>query len=218
MDQAVTTRHLGYGSAQVGALLDENILGVEIAAPVRESGDTKGLTDLSAIDFEKLAEAFMKAPRTTVEQLRTKATEAVQKMAAQNPSRVDLIEKLEMLIDAYNAGTATNEDMFEKLKAFIRSLDEEQGRAAREGLSDDELTIYDILTRPEPKLTKAQNVEVKKVTRELLVRLHDKVAVFEWHRRRQTRSDVEWTIKEVLSTVPEATYPEALWNAKVKAT
>jgi len=205
-------------AAQVEALLDENILGVEITAPVREGGGTKGMTDLSAIDFEKLAEAFVTAPKTTVEQLRAKASEAVQKMAEQNPSRVDLIEKLEKLIDAYNAATAGTAETFERLKAFLKSLDEEQGRAAREGLSENELTIYDLLTRPEPKLTKAQDAEVKKVARELLVRLHDKVAVFEWHRRQQTRSDVEWTIKEVLNTLPEEPYPEALWNEKVEAT
>jgi hypothetical protein len=41
------------------------------------------------------------------------------------------------------------------------------------------LTIYDLLTRPDPKLTKAQDVEVKKVARALLTRLHDKVAVFD---------------------------------------
>jgi type I restriction enzyme R subunit len=76
---------------------------------------------------------------------------------------VDLIEKLEKLIDAYNAATADVEETFEKLKALIRSLDAEQGRAAQEGLTEDELTIYDLLTRPEPKLTKAQDVEVKKV-------------------------------------------------------
>jgi hypothetical protein len=205
-------------AAQVEALLDENILGVEITAPVREGTDTTGLTDLSAIDFEKLAEAFMKAPRTTVQQLRAKATEAVQKMAAQNPSRVDLIEKLEKLIDAYNAATADVEETFEKLKAFIRSLDVEQGRAAQEGLTEDELTVYDLLTRPEPKLTKAQDVEVKKVARALLTRLHDKVAVFEWHRRQQTRGDVRWTIEEVLNELPEEPYPKDLWDEKVEAT
>ena len=110
------------------------------------------------------------------------------------------------------------EETFEKLKAFIRSLDVEQGRAAREGLTEDELTIYDLLTRLEPKLTKAQDVEVKKVARALLARLHDKVAVFEWHRRQQARSDVRWTIEEVLNELPEEPYPKDLWDEKVEAT
>ena len=203
-------------AAQVEALLDANILGVEIAAPVREGGDTSGLTDLSAIDFDKLAELFVKAPRTAVEQLRAKAADAVQAMAAQNPSRVDLIEKLEQLVDAYNAATTDVEATFEKLKAFVRSLDAEQGRAAREALSEDELAIYDLLTRPEPKLTRAQDAEVKKVARKLLASLHDKVAVFEWRRRQQTRGDVRWTIEEVLNELPEEPYPKELWDLKVE--
>ena len=116
----------------------------------------------------------------------------------------------------FNAATAG--ETFEKLKAFIKSLEHEQGRAARDGLSEDELAIHDLLTRPEPKLTKPQDAEVKRVARDLLARLHDKVAVFEWHRRQQTRSDVEWTIKTVLNTLPKEPYPEAVWSAKVEAT
>jgi type I restriction enzyme R subunit len=131
---------------------------------------------------------------------------------------VDLIEKLEKLIDAYNAATTDVAETFEKLKEFIRSLDEEQGRAAREGLSEDELTIYYLLTKPEPKLTKAQDIEVRRVARELLAKLHDKVAVFEWHRRQQTRGDVRWTIEEVLNQLPEEPYPKGIWDQKVEAT
>lgn len=131
---------------------------------------------------------------------------------------MDLIEKLEKLIDAHNAATTGVEETFEKLKAFIRSLDVEQGRAAREGLTEDELTIYDLLTRPEPKLTRAQDATVRKVARARLTRLHDKVAVFEWQRRQQTRSDVRWTIEEVLNDLPEEPYPKDLWDEKVEAT
>jgi len=131
-------------AVQVEAVPDENILGVEITAPVREGGGTNGMTDLSAIDFEKLAEAFVAAPKTTVEQLRAKSSAAVQQMAAPIPSRVDLIEKLKKLIDAHNAATAGTMETFEKLKAFLKSLDEEQSRAAREGLSEDEQAIYEL--------------------------------------------------------------------------
>ena len=205
-------------AAQVEALLDANILGVDIAAPVRERGDTSGLTDLSAIDFEKLAEAFVKTPRTTVEQMRATATEKVQEMVARNPTRVELIEKLEQLVDAYNSATTNVEETFEKLKAFLKTLDQEEGRAAREDLSEDELAIYDQLTRPEPKLTKAQEVQVKKIAKELLAKLQDKVSVFQWRQRQQTRSDVRWTIEQVLNELPEEPYPEELWKGKVEQT
>ncbi len=205
-------------AARVEALLDQNILGVEITAAVREGGDTSGLTDLSAIDFEKLAEAFLRAPRTTVERLRAKAEQQVREMVARNPSRVDLIEKLEALIDAYNAATDNVTEMFERLKDYLRTLDVEEGRAAREGLSEDELAIYDLLTRPAPNLTAAQAVQVKKIAGDLLAKLQDKVSAFQWRQRQQTRSDVRWTIEQVLNALPEAPYPKDLWDAKVEAT
>ena len=56
------------------------------------------------------------------------------------------------------------------------------------------------------------------VARALLARLQDKVAVFEWHRRQQTRGDVRWTIEEVLNELPEEPYPKDLWDEKVEAT
>jgi type I restriction enzyme R subunit len=157
-------------AARIGALLDKNMLGVAITAVVPEGGPAKGAVDLSAIDFDKLAAALDKTPRTAVEDLRDKATRKVQEMTAKNPTRLDLIERLETLIDQYNAATASAEETFEKLKEFIRSLGEEEGRAAREALSEEELAIYDLLTRPEPKLTRAQQIQVKKIARDLLVR------------------------------------------------
>ena len=205
-------------SAQIEAMLDANILGVEITAPVREGDDTAGLADLSAIDFEKLAQAFVKAPKTTVDQMRGKAEAKVAEMTAQNPTRVDLIEKLEKLIDAYNASTTDVEETFERLKAFLRELDEEEGRAARENLTKDELAIFDLLTKPEPKLTKAQEVQVKKVARDLLKKLQDPTSVFKWPERQQTRGVVRSSIEVVLNTLPEDPYTEDIWHEKVDTT
>jgi type I restriction enzyme R subunit len=205
-------------AAQVEALLDANILGVEITALVRVGGDTAGLTDLSAIDFEKLAEAFLKAPKTTTETLREKAEAKVKEMAERNPTRVDLVEKLEALVDAYNTASGDVADLFDKLKAFVRELEGEEARAGREGLSEDELAIFDLLTKPEPKLTKAQETEVKKAARELLAKLQDSVAVFQWGQRQQTRAAVRSSIEVVLNTLPEEPYPEELWHEKVEAT
>ena len=40
-----------------------------------------------------------------------------------------------------------------------------------EGLSEEELALFDILTKPEPVLTKAEEAEVKKACRDLLATL-----------------------------------------------
>jgi type I restriction enzyme R subunit len=205
-------------AAQIEALLDENILGVEITAPMRQGDDRSGLADLSSIDFEKLAESFVKAPKTTVEQMREKATETVEQMAARNPMRADLIDKLEKLIDAYNAATTNVEETFEKLKEFLRNLEQEQLRPARENLTEDELAIFDQLTRPEPKLTKAQEIQVKKIARSLLAKLQENVSVIQWPQRQQTRAAVRSSIEVVLNDLPEEPYPEDMWNEKVETT
>ena len=97
-------------------------------------------------------------------------------------------------------------------------MEEEEARAAREGLSEDELAIFDVLTRPEPKLTKAQEIAVKKVAQELLTKLQEAVKVLHWRNRQQPRSFVRSTIEVVLNTLPEEPYPKDLWDEKVEAT
>ena len=209
---------IGELGKRIEALLDENVLGVEITSPIPEGGPAPGAVDLSSIDFDALAKAFAKAPRTAIDQLKNQATQQVQQMAARNPSRIDLIEKLEQLVDAYNAATVGVEETFQRLKDFIRGLDEEAGRAAQEGLTENELAIYDLLTRPAPKLTKTQEIQVKKVAKDLLAKLQEHVSVFQWRQRQQTRAAVQWTIKQVLNELPEEPYPEDVWNAKVEET
>jgi Helicase associated domain/Type I restriction enzyme HindI endonuclease subunit-like, C-terminal len=88
---------------------------------------------------------------------------------------------------------------------------------ARESLTEDELAIFDLLTKPEPKLTKAQEVEVKKVARELLLKLQDQLNILDWRARQQTRAAVQSTIRFTLNELPEEPYPEAIWENKVDA-
>jgi len=49
---------------------------------------------------------------------------------------------------------------------------EEQERHVRENTSEEELVIFDILTRPAPELSTEERAEVKKAARELLMRLY----------------------------------------------
>ena len=68
------------------------------------------------------------------------------------------------------AGSRNIEEIFRELVALSRVLTEEQDRHVREHLSEEELTIFDILTRPGPDLTTDEREEVKKVARHLLAR------------------------------------------------
>ena len=65
----------------------------------------------------------------------------------------------------------TIEETFKRLLEFYESLDEEEKRAAREGLSDDELALFDLLKRDD--LTKADRERLKHGSQELLNALTD---------------------------------------------
>jgi len=202
-------------SAKIAALLDEKLEGVAILTPIVEGDTARGRVDLSGIDFERLASLFQTSPRVAAERLREGAEEKARDMAARNPTRVHLVEKLEELVAEYNAGSVDAEQFFEALRAFINGLNEEEHRAAREGLSDDELAIFDLLTNPEPKLTKAQEVEVKTVSRQLLARLHELVDGLDWVGNQQTRGAVLSEIRVKLNELPEEPYPQQIWDGKV---
>ena len=202
-------------SAQIEALLDGRVEGVAITAPIILGDDRGGRVDLSEIDFEKLAKLFQSKPRTANEKLRSAVEKQARDLAARNPTRVHLVEKLEKLVEAYNLGTLDAEAFFEALKKLIAQMDEEERRAAREGLTEEELAIFDLLTRPEPKLTKAQETEVKKVARELLEKLQD-LRVEHWRLNQQTRAAVHSEIRFKLNELPEEPYPQNLWDAKVE--
>jgi len=73
-------------------------------------------------------------------------------MVRLNRTRAAYLDKFRELIDAYNSGSRNIEEIFKELVALSRVLTEEQGRHVRENLSEEELTIFDILTRPGPGL------------------------------------------------------------------
>lgn len=202
-------------STRIAALLDEKIEGVAILTPIVEGDRAEGRVNLSDIDFDKLANLFATTPKTAAAKLREATEEKVGKMAEQNPTRQGLVERLEELVATYNAGSVDVEAFFEALKAFVRQLDEEETRGAREGLNEEELAIFDLLTKPAPTLSKAQEVDVKRVARELLEKLRMLVSGVDWLRGRQSRATVYSEIRFKLNELPEEPYPEPLWSAKV---
>jgi type I restriction enzyme R subunit len=133
-----------------------------------------------------------------------------------NRTRTDFAEKFEALIDSYNAGSRNIEQLFEELLKLSNSLDEEQERHVRENLSEEELVIFDILTRPAPDLTTEERAEVKRVARDLLRRLND-LLVLNWRQKSAARSQLKLAIEDTLDAgLPRAFTPE-LYRQKCSA-
>lgn len=64
-----------------------------------------------------------------------------------NISHLDLQEKFQKLVEQYNLGVYQAEQFVIELRNFVRELDEEDKRCAREGLSEEELAIVDLLCK-----------------------------------------------------------------------
>jgi type I restriction enzyme, R subunit len=105
-------------------------------------------------------------------------------------------------MERYNAGTMDVERLFEELTAFTRTLDEKEKRHLKEGLDANELAVFDILTRPDPKLTKAEELEVKKIARELLAKLKREKFILDWRLEENAKADVRETIRQQFDILP----------------
>ena len=101
-----------------------------------------------------------------------------------------------------------------RLKAINDELTDEEQRAVREDATEAELAIFDLLTKPEPELTKVEAIKVKGAAKKLLEHIEEKL-VLDWKRRQQTRSAVRVAIGTVLDAeLPEVYGPE-LFDRKI---
>ena len=198
-------------------LLDESIA----ADPFRinaQAGGLYGQIDLSRIDFAALQRRFAsKRPTNTdLERLKGAVRSQLERMVLRNPTRADYLDKLQTLIDAYNSGSRNIEETFADLLALTQVLTEEQTRHVRENLSEEEQTIFDILTRPAPELTSDERAEVKKVASSLLKRLHE-LLVLGWRQKVTTRAKVRLAIEDALDDGLPHAYAKELYQTKVEA-
>ena len=160
------------------------------------ASNPEALVNLSEIDFEALQAKFAQGhKRTEAEKLKQLIAGKLAKMVAVNASRIDLAEKFQKLIDDYNAGSRNIELFFDGLKDFVRTLTAEEQRGIAESLTEEELALFDILTKPEPVLTKAEQAEVKKACRELLATLKREKLVLDWREKQQSKAGVLQTLR-----------------------
>ncbi len=196
----------------ISKLLDTSITGVAMpskAAPVM---------DLSKIDFEALRKRFKesKHKNTDLEVLKAAIRAQLERLISLNKTRTDFQAKFEELIESYNTGSLNIEGLFNELVALSRRLSEEQQRHVREHMTEEELVIFDILTRPAPELSTEERAEVKKVARQLLDRLKE-LLVLDWRKRQASRARVEDAIKDLLDAGLPRAYSTDLYKQKCSA-
>jgi type I restriction enzyme R subunit len=190
---------------KVGDLLDESIA---TKGYVIHATEETSLIDLSQIDFDALKSHFAKSRKhTEAEKLKAAIHKKLQRMVELNKSRTDLLEKFKKLIEEYNKGLDVD-GFFEKLVTFAKELNEEDKRGVAEQLTEEELAIFDILTKPTPDLSPKEKKEVKQIARQLLQKLKEAKLVLDWRKKLRARADVYSTVKTVLDDLPRTYTPE----------
>jgi len=178
----------------------------------------KGKTwDLSKINFENLKEDFKKATYKNIEiaDLRAFIEHKLEQMIGQNITRIDFAQRLQDIIDTYNAGGSTTENYYDDLMNFAKEMREEDERHVREGLTEDELELFDLLKKD--KMTREETKKVKLAAKSLFHRLleeHPKVLVQDWYKDGQTQRIVRSAVEKVLDEKLPASYDRVLFRKK----
>ncbi len=195
-------------NADIGEIMDgiERLLDLSVATKryvIREASgtyDTASHIDLSQIDFDALQAHFARSRKhTEVEKLRGAINSKITRMVRLNKSRANYQEKFQRLIDDYNAGSKNVELLFKELVELAQELNEEEQRHVAEQLSEEELTIFDLLTRSQSELAEKEKDEVKKVVRNLLATLKREKLVLDWRKKQQARANVFITVRDMLN-------------------
>jgi type I restriction enzyme R subunit len=198
---------------QVAGLLDDSI--ATEGYVIRPSATAASYIDLSLIDFEALRKQFESGRRTTeAQKLRGKIAQKLTQMVKLNRTRIDFLEEFQRMIDEYNAGSANVEAFFTKLMAFTKKLSDEEKRGLAEQLTEEELVIFDLLTKPDVKLTDGEAADVKKAAKTLLAKLKAEKLVLDWRKQQTTRAMVFTTIQQILDQNLPRAYSKELYDQK----
>lgn len=169
--------------------------------------------DLSRLDFEKLRDEFAskaRRKRAAIQDIRTLVEDKLARMLAHNPLRMDYYRRYQEIIAGYNRekDRATVEATFAALIDFVASLDQEQQRAAEEGLSETELALFDLLR--DDGMTRTDRERVKQASRQLLESLRRVVETMpRWTETAATQAEIRTTIlDELWSSLPQPPFDE----------
>lgn len=208
--------NLGGLSDEVDALLDRSVGAEEYVIRTVVDGSTlDSLIDLGQIDFDGLAAKFGKRKRAETNRLAQLLRQQAISSVMRNPTRYELVERIEKLIEAYNAGSVNIDEYLKRLINLSQTLSAEEERSVREGLNEEELAIFDLLTQPEPELTDEERERVKLSAKKLLEHLHEKL-IQDWRRKIDVLNDVDSTIRRVLDqSLPEDPYTDEIFAEKV---
>ena len=122
---------------------------------------------------------------------------------------------MQAIVDRYNSGGSANENYHDELLKFVNEMKAEDERHVREGLTEDELELFDLLKQE--KMTEAETQRVKLAAKKLLHRVleeHPKVLVQDWFKDARTQRIVKAAVEEVLDSELPESYDRTVFRQK----
>ncbi len=193
----------------------EGILDTSVASRryVIDQSIERQTIDLNKIDFEALRKEFEKRRNNAdIDRLKNILSFKLKEMIRLNSTRIDYQERFQRLIDEYNTGSSNQEWLFKELVKFSLDLKEEERRAVTEGLTEEELALFDKLKKsPLPAKDEAQ---LKSVAKNLLHKLQPAKLVLDWRKKQQTRAAVRLEIERELDAGLPKDYSQEEYHEK----
>ena len=197
---------------QIEDLLDHSI--VPTGYTIDADAEADSIVDLSQIDFDQLRERFRtQHQQIEAERLRGSISRKLAQIIPLNRTRTDYQERFEQIIAEYNDAAINVDEWFEQLIALAGELNAEEQRTIAERLSEEQLAVFDLLTRPALELTEAEKDRVKAISKELLETLKRERLVLDWRQRQQSRAAVKVTVADILDELPER-YTQEIYDQK----
>lgn len=175
--------------------------------------------DLSKLDVEELRKEIKTAQYKAVEidDLKAYIEQILQQMLNKNCTRTKFSQRYRNIIDRYNAGGSENEDYYEQLIELIDELKKESQRADTEGLTEEELEIYDLLIAGK-KLTQSEEQKVKLSAKNLYKKLHDNCVDFfvvDWYKDEQPKAKIQYVVEVSLNEDLPSVYDKDSFKSKI---
>ena len=199
---------------QIEDLLDQSIVPTGYIIEAAGDYETDSIVDLSQIDFDELRERFRTQHKhIEAEKLRGSIRRKLSEIIPLNGTRMDYQERFERIIAEYNEAAIDVDTWFEQLIELAGELTEEEQRTIAEQLTEEQLAVFDLLTRPEIELDETERDKVKAISKDLLTKLKQEKLVLDWRQRQQSRAAVKVTVAEILDELPER-YTQEIYDRK----
>ena len=188
----------------INAIISDHIGMKESLGQTEDAAGSAYITriDISAINFNILRKEFTRVKHKNLlfNDLGDFIERSLDRLVATNPNRRDYYERYRQIIEDYNSGKdRTNiEKTFEALMQLVKELTEEESRYIREGFaSDDELAIFDLLTRGNPN--KADITKLKGTATEMFSKITEAISKMDhWADKDETTAEIQNLIRDIL--------------------